>query len=120
MAGEDVVHALLHLVLLVEEAPCRVGDRDVIVADLEDHHAADSERNALVGDAVDLQLGLAQVEGKTADLLHAGEDHHALAGDDLEPQALTDAVGRVVLAEAADDQSLVGLGHPPHETEDEE
>jgi hypothetical protein len=117
--GEHVVDPVLHLVLLIEEAAGGVGDRHVVVADLEDHHAADAEGDALVRDTVDLQLGFTQVERKAPHLLDSRQDEHTLAGDDLEPQALTHAVGRVVLAEPADDQGLVGLGDPPHEAEDE-
>ena len=73
-----------------------------------------------MGDAVDLQFRLAQVEREATDLLDAGQDEHALAGDDLEPQALARPVGRVVLTQPADDQRLVGLRDAPHETEDEE
>ena len=64
---------------------------DEVVADLVDDDAADAERDALVGDAVDGQLGLAQVEREPADRLHAGEHQGALAGDDLEAEALLDA-----------------------------
>ena len=94
MAGEHVVHPVVHLVLLVEEAAGGVGDRRVVVAHLEDHHALDPEGDALVGDAVDAQLGLSKVEREAAHRLHAGDDERALAGDDLEAEALGHALGR--------------------------
>ena len=62
VTGEHVVHALVHLLLLVEEASGRVGDRREVVADLEDHDALDPERDALVGHALDRELDSAQVE----------------------------------------------------------
>ena len=121
VAGEHVVHALVHLVLLVEEAPGGVGDRREVVADLVDHDALDAERDALVGDAVDGELGLAEVEREPAHGLHAGNDERALAGDDLEAEALVelDRPGAFLgCLEAGDDQRLVRLGHPPHELEE--
>ena len=82
VAGEDVVDPLVHLCLLVEEASGGVGDGHVVVADLVDDHAADAERDALVGDALDGEVGLAQVEREPAHGLHARQHELALAGDD--------------------------------------
>ena len=73
VAGEHVVDPLVHLGLLVEEPAGGVGDRREVVADLVDDDAADAERDALVGDAVDGQLGLAQVEGQPPHGLDARE-----------------------------------------------
>ena len=73
VAGEHVVDPLVHLGLLVEEAAGRVGDGREVVADLVDDDAADAERDALVGDALDGQVGLAQVEREPPDDLDAGE-----------------------------------------------
>ena len=120
VTGEDVVDPLVHLVLLVEEAAGRVGDRREVVADLVDDHAADAERDALVRDAVDGQVGLAQVEREPPHGLHAGEHERALAGDDLEAEALLERVGGVLVPEAGDDQGLVRLGHAPHGLEDDD
>jgi hypothetical protein len=120
VAGEHVVDPGVHLLLLVEEAAGGVGDRDVVVADLEDDHALDPERDALVGHALDRQRGLAQVERQPPDRLDARQHQRALAGDDAEAHALAGPLGRRVLAQAGDDQGLVGLGDPPHELEDRE
>ena len=46
VTGEHVVDPLVHLGLLVEEAPGRVGDRGEVVADLVDDHAPDGERGS--------------------------------------------------------------------------
>src|SRR5438132_686220 len=62
VAGEDVVHPLVHLVLLIEEPASRVGDGCVIIANLVDDDRSDLERDALLAHTVDLQVGLAQVE----------------------------------------------------------
>jgi hypothetical protein len=62
VAGEHVVHPLVHLVLLIEESPCGVGDGCVIIANLVDDNRSDLERDALLAHTVDLQVGLAQVE----------------------------------------------------------
>ena len=86
MAREHLLNARVHAVLLVEETARGVGDRREVVTDLVDHHPFDVDRNALLGDARDLELGLAQVERKPAHHLHARNDQRAAAGDDLEPE----------------------------------
>ena len=120
VAGEHVVHAVVHLVLLVEEAPGRVGDRREVVADLEDHHALDAERDALVGDAVDGQLGLAQVEREAAHLWTPGMTSVPLPVTILKPRLAVRRWRRGVVWQAGDDQRLVRLGHPPHELEQDD
>jgi hypothetical protein len=82
--------------------------------------ALDAERNALVGHALDRQRGLAQVQRQPPDRLDARQYQRALAGDDTEAHALAGPLWRGVLAQAGDDQGLVGLGDPPHELEDRE
>ena len=62
MAGEDPPAQLLHAVLLGQEAAGGVGDRTGVVADLEDGHGAQPQRDALLGHAVLDELGLAQLE----------------------------------------------------------
>ena len=115
MTGEHVVHPLGHQPLLVQEAPCRVGDGHVVVADLEDDHAPHLQRDALLRDAVDLQLGLVEVEGQLADRLYTGQHQRAAPGDDPEPHPLFQALGPV--PGTRDDERLVRLGHPPHQFE---
>ena len=88
MAGEDVVHLRVHLVLLLEEAPRRVRDRREVVGDLVDHDGLDADRDALRRHAVDVELGLVEVEREPADGLEAGDDEDALPDDDLEAEAL--------------------------------
>ena len=71
VTGEHVVHPLVHVGLLVEEPSSGVGDRRVVVAHLVDDDATDAERDALVGHALDGEVGLTQVERQPAhDLEH--------------------------------------------------
>jgi hypothetical protein len=122
MARRWPVNPLVHLRLLVEEASRRVGDRREVVAHLVDHDAPDAEGDALVGHAVDGELGLAEVEGEPAHGLHARDDQRALAGDDLEAEALVDVDGGgpATTLDARDDERLVRLGDAPHELEDDD
>ena len=71
MAGEDVVHLHVHLLLLLEEAPRRVRDRLEVVGDLVDHDRLDADRDALRRHAVEVELGLVDVERQPAHLLEA-------------------------------------------------
>ena len=120
MALEDVLDLLFELDLrLVEEAPGGVGDRGEVVADLVDDDRLDADRDALGRHAGDVELGLVGIEGEVADALDTGHDEGTLAGDDLEAEALGDALDGV-LVEARDDERLVGLGDPPHRTEQQE
>jgi hypothetical protein len=120
VALEHVLDLLLELVLgLVEEPAGGVGDRGVVVADLVDDHRLDADRDALGRHARDVQFGLVGVEREVAHPLDAGHDEGTLAGDDLEAQGLGDALDGV-LVEARDDERLVGLGDPPHRTEQHE
>ena len=87
MAGEDVVHLHVHLLLLIEEAPRGVRDRLEVVGDLVDHDRLDADLDALRGDALEIELGLVDVEREAADRLKARYVERALADDDLEPEA---------------------------------
>ncbi len=116
VSGEDVVDALADQFLLVQEAAGGVGDGDVVVADLEDDHALDPDRDALRGDALDVQFGLVEVQREPPDALQARRDEGPPAGDDPEAQPVTDPLGAV--AGTGDDQCLVRFGHPPHELEE--
>ena len=62
VTGEHVVDPLVHLVLLIQEPACRIGDGCVIIANLVDDNRSDLERDALLAHTVDLQVGLTQVE----------------------------------------------------------
>ena len=62
MAGEHVVHLHVHLVFLVEEAPRGVRDRLVVVGDLVDHDRANPDADSLCRHAVEVELGLVDVE----------------------------------------------------------
>ncbi len=61
MSRKDVVDARINLILLVEEAPRCIGDRNKVVTNLEDHHPAHPERYPLMGDAFDAELCLTKV-----------------------------------------------------------
>ena len=87
VAGEDVVHLHVHLLLLVEEAPRRVRDRLVVVGDLVDHDRLDADADPLRRDALEVELGLVDVEREPPDLLQARQVERALADDDLEARA---------------------------------
>jgi hypothetical protein len=113
VAGEHVVHPLVHLILLIEEPARRIGDGGVIVTDLVDDNRADLERDALLAHTVDLQVGLTQVEGEATHHLDAREHKRALAGHNFEAEALPHAIRRP-LVEARDDQGFIRLGDPPH------
>ncbi len=115
MAGEDDVHPLRHHLLLVQEPARRVRDRHQVVADLEDHDALHAQRDALVGDAVDHELRLVEVQRQFPDRLDARNDERSAPGDDPEPHAVAQAFGLV--RRTGNDECLVGLGHPPHELE---
>ena len=65
----------------LKEAPGGVGDRREVVADLEDHHALEPERDALVGDAGLRDLRLLHGEREVPGLAEAGHDERAVAGD---------------------------------------
>lgn len=119
VTGEDIAHPLIHLVLLVEEPARGIRDRREIVTDFEDDDAFQTQRDSLGGDALDLQLVLAQIQGKPAYGLDTRNDQGPFAGDDPETEALADAVRRIGV-EARDDQSLVGLGHPPGKLEQQD
>src|SRR5262249_40857744 len=104
---------LVHPVLLVQEPAGGVRDRGVVVADLVDDHASDVHRDALLGDAGDLELGDPAVQHQPAGGLEAGQHHGALAGDDLEPEAVRGVRAGQAGTEPGDDQRLVRLGDPP-------
>jgi hypothetical protein len=107
VTGEDVVHALVHQVLLVEETTGGVGDAARVVADLEDRRAADVDGNALMGDAIDLKVGLVQVERQPTHCLVPRHHQRALAGDDAKAHFVAGAVlGDALVAEARDDQGF--------------
>ena len=86
MPGEDVVHLHVHLLFLVEEAAGRVRDRLEVVGDLVDHDRLDADLDALRGDAVEVELGLVDVERQPPDRLEPRDVERALADDDLEPE----------------------------------
>ncbi len=95
MTGEHIVHPGFHLVLLVEEPSGGIGDRGVIVPDLEDHYTAHTHGDSLLGDAVDAQLGGLQVQGEATDILSARHDQDSLPGHNLETEAFGHGIVRV-------------------------
>lgn len=115
MTGEHVVHPLRHHLLLVEESAGRIGDRHEVVAHLEDDNTAHPQGNPLMGDAIDGQFRLVEVERHLPYRLHTGQDERAVPGDDTEPHALPKTFGLVL--GARDDQCFVRLGHSPHQLE---
>ena len=62
MAGEDVVHLDIHLLLLIEEAARGVRNRLVVVGDLVDHDRLHVRPDRLRCDAFEIELGLVDVE----------------------------------------------------------
>ena len=110
MPGEDVVHLHVHLLFLVEEAAGCVGDRLEVVGDLVDHDRLDAHLDALRGDAVEVELGLVDVERQAADGLEPRDVERALADDDLEPEPGLLLLGALVGARTRDDERLVRLG----------
>ena len=109
MAGEDVVHLHVHLLLLVEEAPGGVRDRLEVVGDLVDHDRLDADLDPLRRDAVEVELGLVDVEREMTHLLEERQVERALADDDLEAEPRRVTLGAAMRVHAGDDQSLVGL-----------
>src|SRR5439155_19347103 len=71
-------------------------------------------------DAGDLQLGGPAVPHQPAGGLQAGNHHGALAGDDLEPEAVRGVDAVRAGAEPGDDQRLIGLGDPPGRLEQDD
>jgi hypothetical protein len=72
VAGEELVDRAVHGVLLVQEAPGRVGDAGEVVAHLVDHHAPHVDGDALLGHAGHLQVRRAAVEPEPARGLEPG------------------------------------------------
>ena len=85
VAVEDLADEVVHLALLgLQEAHAGVRDRALVVADLEDRHAAHADRDLLRVDALDLEQRLVGRHAEVLRLLHHGHDERAAAGDDLE------------------------------------
>jgi hypothetical protein len=111
---EDLADEVVHLALLgFEEARGGVRDRAFVVADLEDRHAPDADRDLLRVDAFDLQQRLVGGHAEVLRLLHDRNHERAAAGDDLEDPVADRAA---LDAEAGHDQRLVGGGHFPQTT----
>ena len=116
VADEDVLNLRLQLHRgPIEEAPCRIRNGRIVVANLVDNDAAQIKSNLLLTDARHGHLALVRLERKGPDLGHARENEHAAAGDDSE--ALAAAVSCTAAAHARDDQRLIGLGDPPAHAE---
>ena len=67
VAGEDSPGEHRHVVLVLEEAPGRIGDALVVVTDLEGDDRAAQERDPLLGDALLGHLGLLHGQREGAD-----------------------------------------------------
>ncbi len=119
---EDVLDARVHLILLIEKATRGVGDRDEVVADLVDDDRFDVDRNALLRDAVDHELGLVEIEREFAHHLHARNHERAVTRHDLEAHAFADARARrrTVLPKTRQDQRYVRFGDAPHRAKENE
>ena len=103
-------HSSLHLGLLGEEAPGRVGDRAEVVADLEDRHGSQLQRDALLGDALLLDLGLAQRKRQVAPPCAGSAcTKRAVPGDDPKLRLGPRALG------ARRSERLVGRGDVPEQ-----
>src|SRR5690606_21259795 len=117
VAGEQLVDRAVHRGLLLQEPARRVRDRHEVVAHLVDHNAAHLDRDPLLGDAVDLEVGRAAVEPQPPGDLETGQDGGALARNDLESEAVH-AVHRLRPGpETGNDQRFVRFGDPPDELE---
>ena len=109
MAGEDVVHLDVHLLLLIEEASGRVRDRLEVVGDLVDHDRLHADANPLRRHALEVELRLVDVEREAADLLQAGGVERPFPDHDLEAEPGSVAFGTAMGAHPGDDQRLVRL-----------
>ena len=109
------MHLRVHLIFLLEEAPSRVRDRLVIIGDLVDDDGLDADRNSLRRHALEIELRLVDVEREPANFLHARDDEHSLADDDLEPESGGVALRAVMSAPARDDQGLAWLCNAVHQ-----
>jgi len=108
----------VHLILLIEKAPCSIRDRSEVVADFVNDDGLEVDRYPLLRDAIDGQFRFVEIERKPAHGLDAGDDERAVTGDDLEAHALADGVGRAPRSEARDDERFVRFGDTPHRLEE--
>jgi len=118
VSGQDVVHPAVHLALLVQEPPGGVGDRHPVVAHLEDHHALDVHRDALLGDAVHGQVASFRSSDSLRTAWTTGMTRVPRPVTIRKPIPLVDALGAVACAR--DQERLVRLGHPPHDPEQDD
>jgi hypothetical protein len=124
VAVEDLADQVVHLrarrparALVVQEARRGVGDRLLVVADLEDRHAAHADRDLLGVDALDVEDRARRAQAQVLGLLEDRQDERTAAGDDLErldPRLLA------AHPEAGDDQRLVGRRDLPEDLEQDE
>ncbi len=82
MTGHHLADQRPRVVLLVDEAARRVGDRMVIVADLEHSSSFDRQPDALLGQARLADLRLPHGRGQLLGNLRERVDHTTLAGHD--------------------------------------
>jgi hypothetical protein len=119
VAVEDLAHEVVHLsgrlaAAVVEEARGGVRDRVLVVAHLEDGHAAHADGDLLLIDALDLEDRLVGLQREVLGLLQDGQDERAAAGDDLEHLPRRRGLAR---PDARDDQRLIGRGDLPQALE---
>src|SRR5205085_9939217 len=105
----------VHLLFLLEEAAGRVRNRLEVVRDLVDHDGFHADADALGRYALEVELGLVDVEREAAHLLQAWHDPGALADDDLEAETGRISLRAAMGAVAGDDQRFVRLGNPVQE-----
>ena len=109
MAGENSPGQHGHVVLVLQETLCGVGDALVVVAHLEGDHRATQQGDALFGHALFGDLGLLHGEGERGDFVADRQYEGAMAGDNLEGQTVFGVPG------ATDEHGLVGRRNMPTE-----
>ena len=109
LAGEHPADEDLHAVLLGQEPAGGVGDRRLVVADLERGDRSDVEPDALIGNALLGDFRLAQRQRQHSRPLLHRHDEAAVAGDNAELRSIRAPLG------AGNEQCLVGRRYMPEQ-----